>query len=224
MDYLTSLKAAHPSSAKDIDRVVDLAGVVWDALQGPGAPGRFAEAWGDLEFARLTLLPSSQPDAMGYAEAARLLARQRGYDVIEIRTGPGPNQATLTSTRGGPPEILDTDSEGFVRDEDFMNEVVGSGQMIIDWAALDLGQADHGALSHFLQDLVVDEVLEGEGSSAVEFRSLLKSVSGLPRQDLTVPAGTDVWMETFDVQAGFAEPETFWPAIRDLLNIPVGAL
>ena len=78
-----------------------------------------------------------------------------------------------------------------------MDKVVGSDQMIIDWAALDLGQSDHGALSHFLQDLVVDEVLEGEGSSAVEFRSLLKTLSGLPRQaSRFLPAPMCGWRPT----------------------------
>jgi hypothetical protein len=65
---------------------------------------------------------------------------------------------------------------GLLSPKEFIDDLIGSGQMFIDRPALFQapvkgGPGAHGALSHFLQDLVVDRVLKQYGTTSVELRT-----------------------------------------------------
>jgi hypothetical protein len=215
---LEALAVTHPEAAADIKEVVRLAPTVWEALQEPQA---FAMALGELELAQRLLVAPSQTDLVErYVEAAIQLARQRDYDVIDMTYDPkGGGTVTLTSTRGDPPLELSAKG-GLLTDEEFMKHLIGSGQMFIDRAALELTPGGpHGAPTHFLQDLVVDRKLRQQGSSAVEFRNLLMRINSLPGGP-----GTNIWLSTYDTYAGVGRPENLWPPFRDLLGIRKGKL
>jgi hypothetical protein len=227
-----ALATANPGVAGDIERVLDLTPVVWKALQDPKAYGRALE---ELEAAQLQV-PSSVTDIVDrYVEGAKLLARQRGYDLLDVTYDEASQMATFTSTRGGPVPPPRPAGGGLLTDEDFINELIGSGQMFIDRPALFQapvkgGKGAHGALSHFVQDLVADPALQPYGITSVEYRVLLKRISMLPggrgpTWGQYEFAGTDIWMKTYDaLDNGVGQPESFWPPLRDLLGIEPGRL
>jgi hypothetical protein len=210
---LEALAATHPEAAGDIAWVIKHTDIVWEALQKPQA---YAFAVGELELAQRMLVSSSETDLVKrYVEAMIQLARQRDYDVIDMTYDPASGgTVTLTSTRGGPSLTLSAPG-GALSDEDFMNELIGSGQMFIDRAALEFTEEGlHGAPTHFLDDLVVDRALQPYGSTSVEFRNRLKAINSLPGGP-----GTDIWTSTYDTFQGVGSPENLWPPLRDLLGI-----
>jgi hypothetical protein len=181
------------------------------------------------------MVPSSVTDiAERYVEGLNLLARDRGYEVIDMTYDEVSQMATLTSTRGGTSPTVPAPG-GVLDAEDFLRELIGGGQMFIDRPALKQqpvkgGPGAHGALSHPLQDLVVDEDLRPYGMTSVQYRALLLKISSLPggRGAAWGPdefAGTAIWMQTYDaLDDGLGQPESFWPPLRDLLGIPQGEL
>ena len=109
-----------------------------------------------------------------------------------------------------------------------MNNVVRTGDMIIDYAFLD---DPHSALSHVLQELVADEALKGAGylKGVVGYRALLGQLNdvgtsaGLVLSQSSIPdtfsAGTAFWVATFDTVGGIAQPELLGPIIRGALDV-----
>ena len=219
---LTSLelyKSAYPDKVGEIEQVAKLAPDVFEALKNSDA---YAAAVRDLEAARLSLESPPATLAQQYVAAARKLAADRQIDVIELTWDPSTRKVIGRSTTGNVVH-LDTDLDGLIKAPQFMDEVVGSGQWFVDYAALVLQGGDHGALTHIIQDLVVDGALRAHGSSAAEFRKLLKSLDSM-RGFKEIGPGTDIWVATYDCFEGIANPDNLWPTIRDLLGIHRGEL
>ena len=110
-----------------------------------------------------------------------------------------------------------------------MNNVVRTGDMILDYAFLD---DPHSALTHVVQDLVADEALKAAGylKGVVGYRALLGQLNdvgtsaGLVLTQSPIPetfsAGTAFWVATFDTVGGIAQPEVLGPIIRGALEVP----
>jgi hypothetical protein len=221
--WLDRLVAAYPNNP-DVQRVDELARIVWIALRDPEA---YAHALGELEVTRRMLVDSPVADAAAYLEAARLLAASRGVEVMELRLY-RPDATTVVLTSGN--QLIDVlpANAGLVPGVVFLQEIVASERWFIDLAALNLTEGGtHGALTHLLQDLVADRALRThDGTTAIEFRQLLGRLQRLqyPGDDPT-QAGLDVWQSTYDsLDRSLAVPDVVWPPLRDLLNIEPGEL
>ncbi len=189
-----------------------------------------------------TLATTLSREAAAYVAAVKRLAVQRGTGVVELHMT-GPTSVLLvrrdkTGALARTPETLITDAQGFIKDDDFMTKVIAGGEAILDFAALEITDAQgiaegqHGALTHVLHDLVADKVLKSEGGVA-RYRA---SMAWLQAQwdavepggvvadpDFTATAawkaGTALWVGTFDRLTTLARPENLWPALRPLLNL-----
>jgi hypothetical protein len=181
---------------------------------------------GELELARQLLVSPTASGAEAYLDAATALARTKGYDTVTLNYQPsGPPYVVLTRASGEPvPDVAATPA-GFVDDPDFMNHVVGpqTPSMIVDLAALKLTPGgDHGALTHFLQDLAIDRKLRPFGVTAVEFRAMLQQLNSTPGFG---GKGTTLWMELHDALGGVGQPETMWAeALRGVYGFGPGEL
>ena len=198
---LGKLDPQHP----DVAEVSRLATLVDDALSSPKA---LAFAVEELELARRGLVPPIDDLADAYMEAAIQLARERGYQVIELSLT-ADRQVVLTNRATGAVRPLAATPEGLVKRKVFLEEVVGSGAMFIDRAALTVTKSgSHGALTHFIQDLAVDTVLKEHGSSSVEFRRLLKEINEWARgkRIRSVRPGSATGRKRFDSRAA-GDPE-----------------
>ena len=79
------------------------------------------------------------------------------------------------------------------RDAPFMQHIVGGGAWFLDESALMLGK-DHGAITHIIQDLIVESVLkEDYQMTAIEFRKLL---SRMDTPEKGASPGSDIWLAT----------------------------
>ena len=117
-------------------------------------------------------------------------------------------------------------------DSVFMSEVIKGGEAILDFAALELSTTGrHGALTHFLHDLVADEALKDVGG-AVTYRRMMGQVQQV-QQMLGLPnipdpeflstdrygLGTILWVGTYDRIRSLARPEELWPPLRAILDL-----
>jgi hypothetical protein len=145
---------------------------------------------------------------------------RKGYDTICLDYNPsGPPYVVLTRASGNPAPPVDAGSTGAVKDIDFMRNVVGAEppSMFLDRAALHLSSVyEHGAPTHFLQDLAIDRKLRPYGVTAVQFRAMLNQLDSTPGFE---GKGTALWLELHDASAGLGEPENMWgKAIRPTLG------
>ena len=180
------------------------------------------------EVQRLTaagLVTPLQRETAAYAAAVRKLAAEAKTGVVEIVPDAASDLVRLVRASG----VEEIRAPGGVLSHDqFMNNVVRTGDMIIDYAFLD---DPHSALSHVLQELVADEALKGAGylKGVVGYRALLGQLNdvgtsaGLVLSQSSIPdtfsAGTAFWVATFDTVGGIAQPELLGPIIRGALDV-----
>jgi len=205
---------------------------VWATLQSPEA---IARQVGMAEMTRQMLVEPgagaanlSGPEQ--YFEAYRLLARSHGQDVMELHLI-SDTEVRITSSAPGFADITvyTRDAPGFVPNDVFLREVLGSGHLLLDRAALSLQpEGPHGATTHIRQGLAVGPVLQAANTSYADYVRALTVVDGLFQvTDPTnlggmVGAGTGIWLRTFDPIGPFSQPEMHHPTIRDELGMPKG--
>jgi hypothetical protein len=177
-------------------------------------------------------------EAAAYVAAVRELARREGRGVVELHHK---SDTLVVVTRtdvagnpvGNPIEL--SANKGIIDDDDFMREVIAKGEAILDFAALTPNDGAHGALTHVLHDLVADKALRvagfAGGSSAFrsrisEIQAHLRSVGKITDEEAViqgvaqeVPAGTILWIGTYDRMRSLAQPETLWPPLLELLGL-----
>ena len=211
-----------------------------------------AGAGDKVEFDHLDELLKTAPDlrtklspkAAEYIAAVRALAGNRS--VVEIhRTGPSSVLIVHRNPAGVITSSTPVDNAvgGFVPNDVFMSEVIAPGEVILDFAALELSkEGSHGALSHFLQELVADKALQEKGlGTTAQFRGLMNQIQESFRQvtaqgELVDPEfimtdpltlqpvvqsfkpGTIMWVGLFDRLSSLAQPETLWPPLRIVLD------
>lgn len=220
-NILTNLGNAFGDNAHVV-RVLELAPVVWRALQDPNA-----YALEVAEIMRRVWVPPESAGAAGYLAAVRALARERGVPLMELRAHPTRDDVVIATTSEGRVIELAADS-GLIDEQPFIEHVVGFEGWIIDTAALSLTeQGNHGALTHLIQDMVVDRALRPLGSSALEFRRLLVRINSLSNPPLNVNnPGLDIWGATYDnINAlELSQPENVWRPTRSVLHLDPGEL
>lgn len=176
-------------------QVLDLTPRVWAALHDPDRIGNaVAQVW--LEEHLLGVMAPRAATAR-YGTAAEVLARRRGAPVVIL-------------PRGAPPMNADQ----------FFQNVVVPGQRFLDYSALDLTAAgEHGALTHFVQDLAVDQILAEVGVTGPQYRTMLGGTVGPP--DRATSPGALLWEALYDAQTGrMNQPEVVYPAIRSVVALP----
>ena len=176
------------------------------------------------------------PEAAAYVAAVRSLS-DRG--VVELhRAG---DNAVLLVRRNAAGKVTQTKPlldcpEGFVPDDVFMKEVVSGGEAILDFAALGLTDTGaHGAITHFLHDLVADKALGAGGAAA--YRAAMDRVQrawrgvkpGIKNVDPEFPdalgraqsfeAGSLLWVGTYDRVRSLAQPEALWEPLKVILEL-----
>lgn len=139
----------------------------------------------------------------------------------------------------GLPTSVIPKTSGFLKPPDFFKRYASAEAYFID---LPLATDDHGALTHLIQDLVVDRALARSGSTlhSPQFRGLLARAEGVVARDgqfatneamtfldpplvdapeLEMPVGDYVWRFTYDLilKGHMPQPENIWPPLRDLL-------
>lgn len=187
LDSVLAQMRANPTAGSN-ERLLELTPLVRRALRDPdNVSAAVAEVW--LEEHLLGVMaPRAASDR--YGEAARVLARRRGAQTIIL-----PRTASF--------------DEG-----QFFSQVVVSGNRFLDYSALALGQGEHGAITHAVQDLAADRVLAGTGVRAEQFRALLGQAVGRDGQVV----GDMIWQSLFDsFNGGINQPEVLYPAMRQVL-------
>jgi hypothetical protein len=131
------------------------------------------------------------------------------------------------------------EASGFLKPPEFFRRYGSAEAYFID---LPLANDNHGALTHLIQDLVVDRALARSGSTlrSPQFRGLLGRAEGVVARDgqfatkeattfldpplvdapeLEMPVGEYVWRFTYDLilTNQMPQPENIWPPLRDLL-------
>lgn len=167
-----------------------------------------------------------QREIAAYVLAIRQEAAAAGRGVVEIVTREGSDVAQLV--RGG--DAVPVPAPGGVIDHDaFMDGVIRTGDMIVDYALL---RDPHSAITHALHDMVADSALRaaGHSSGAAGYRALLGRLQDLGNAlgdrftHYAVPeefsAGTAFWVSTYDAVGGIAQPEVLGPALRRALALP----
>jgi hypothetical protein len=164
-----------------------------------------------------------QRETAAYAAAVRKLATEAKTGVVEIVPS-APGEVRLIRESG---EVPVKAPGGILSHDDFMNNVVRTGDMILDYTFLN---NPHSAITHAVQDLVADEALRTHGfkDGVAGYRKLLGELHDLGTskglgggEDLIGPfsAGTAFWLSTFDASGGIAQPEFLGPIIRKALNM-----
>lgn len=181
---------ANPTAGNNA-RLLELTPEVWRALHDPDAiAAALAEIW--LEEHLLGIMAPRSASAR-YGEAAMVLARRRGAPVVIL-----PQSASFTA-------------------DQFFQNVVVSGNRFLDLSAVTLGEGEHGAITHLVQDLAVDRVLAGTGLRAEQFRALLAHALGNEGRAL----GPVLWDALYDAFMGrINQPEVLYPAMRSVLDLP----
>jgi len=179
--------------------------------------------------AKAGLVTTLQRDTAAYAAAVRKLAAESGAKMVEIVPDATKGVAKLVRDSG---EIEIKAAGGVLSHDQFMNEVIRTGDMIVDYAFLD---DPHSALSHVLQELVADEALKAAGylKGVKGYRGQLGQLDDLSVKEgltftqqnipLSFSAGTAFWVATFDTTGGIAKPENLGTIIRSALNVPFEA-
>lgn len=182
---------AHPSAGAN-QQLLELTPQVWRALNDPDqVAAAVAEIW--LEEHLLSVTAPRAASAR-YGEAAMVLARRRGAPVIVL-------------PRGAP----------VMNGQEFFDNVVVSGNRFLDENVLDIGQGEHGAITHMLQDMAVDRALSGTGLRAEQYRALLSQAIG---NDGAV-VGDMLWQALYDDFGGRMNmPEVLYPAVRSVIDVP----
>lgn len=180
---------ANPDAGQNRE-ILRLTPQVWSALHDPDRVAQaLSEVW--LEEHLLGVMAPRSAQAR-YGEAAMVLARRRGAPVIVL----GANQE-FTAT-------------------DFFNEVVVKGNRFLDQSAVVISP-DHGAVTHMVQDLAVDNVLFEAGVTSEQYRAMLANAIA---PDGSV-VGNDLWIEMFDsFQNRVNQPEIMYPAMRKAIPVP----
>ncbi len=180
-------------------QVLALLEPLWDGLQNPDL---IAEVVADI--AERALLPRLQAEAAKKGVSAYTLAAK------EMSEETGARLATIPTDA----DILPTNV--------FFKDYVAGGVRFYDLGA---GE-EHGALSHMIQDLVVDRVLArvSPGLQADQFRALLAKVTGTkagyrpPGFKTDVPLGALVWGELYDAfNKQINQPEWLIKALRKVI-------
>jgi hypothetical protein len=139
----------------------------------------------------------------------------------------------------GLPTYVIPKTSGFFKPPEFFKRYASAEAYFID---LPLATDNHGALTHLIQDLVVDRALACSGSTlrSPQFRGLLGRAEGVVARDgqfatneamtfldpplvdapeLEMPVGDYVWRFTYDLilTGHMPQPENIWPLLRDLL-------
>jgi hypothetical protein len=181
---------ASPTGGKNAE-LLELTPKVWQALHDPDRiAASLADVW--LEEHLLGLMAPKSAQAR-YGEAALVLAKRSGAPVIVL-----PKGAEFTA-------------------DTFFNEVVVSGKRFLDYSALALGEGQHGAVTHLIQDHAVDAILKGTGTTAEKYRALLAKAVG-PKAE---PVGVMLWESLYDAFAGgLNQPEVLYPVIRKAVPVP----
>ena len=236
-DAARALARVAPELVNDVTRQTDK---IAEAFANPAAFGAamrklqqqvadLTEAEISAEVERLTkagLVTPLQRETAAYAAAVRKLAADRGTGMVEIVPDAAKGVAKLVRDSGE----KEIEAVGGVLSHDqFMNDVIRTGDMIVDYAFLD---DPHSALTHVVQDLVADEALKAAGylKGVVGYRALLGQLNdvgksaGLVLTQSNLPetfsAGTAFWVATFDTVGGIAQPEKLGPILRGALNVP----
>ena len=169
-----------------------------------------------------------QRDTAAYVAAVRKLAQSRGTGVVEIVHRAGDDLVNLVRTRG---ESVTTTpvsaAAGVMKHDDFMEHVIQTGDMIVDYAFI---RDPHSIITHVLHDLVADAALKATGKypkGAVGYRQLLGELQATTGERFTqaniegsFSAGTSFWVATFDTTGGIGQPEILGPALRRALGLP----
>jgi hypothetical protein len=188
-----------------------------------------------------TLATNLTPEAAAYVAAVKRLARERRTGVVELhKTGPDSVLLIRRDVLGNEETKPLTSRGGVIDADEFMNEVIAGGDLILDFAALEIGDQTfgtgaHGAMTHVLHDLVADKALKDAGfaGGAIEFRARMAWLQATwdavaPRELVPDPdfsandawkAGTALWVGTYDRYMSLAQPERLWGALRPFLNM-----
>lgn len=192
--FVTSLMdqlRANPSAGTN-QQVLDLTPRVWRALHDPDrVANALAEIW--LEEHLLGVMAPRAASAR-YGEAASVLARRRGAPLVILPSGAPRLNA-----------------------DQFFEHVVVPGYRFLDYSALDLtATGEHGAITHFVQDLAVDSVLAEAGITSPQYRALLGGTVAAEGRS-TIP-GALLWEALYDAQTGrMNQPEVIYAVIRSIL-------
>ncbi len=172
-----------------------------------------------LELLPMALKGKRDPDTLGAALSEIWLEDHLLSEVAPPAAARryGDAALQLSSRRGAPVRVLEAGAE--YSPERFFNEVVISGDRFLDLNIL-ASQPDHGAITHLIDDLVIDRALEGTGVSAEELRALLADAVGTGG----TPIGDELWFHIFDADTGLRginQPEVMWAIMRaELTNLP----
>jgi hypothetical protein len=171
-------------------RILEMTPQAWKALHDPDRIGAaLAEVW--LEEHLLGVMAPRTAQER-YGAAAQVLAKRRG----------------------APVRILPA-SDTYNRQK-FFDEVVVTGDRFLDYSVLQ-ASPEHGAITHFIQDLAVDNVLHGTGMRAEQYRRLF----GQAVASDGTKVGADLWEELFDsFQRRVNQPEVVYPAMRKAIKVP----
>ena len=222
-EVLGKLGDAYLFGEKGKEKILNLPKIVGEMRTALNDPARIADAVNVIEQRRRNLADASDDLAESYREAVISIADERQIPVKLLWASREGKKVAMTDRAGRgrkfKPKELQT---GYVLTETaFTKEVVGSEAWVIDESALQFGK-DHGAITHIIQDLVVDRVLERYKLTAIEFRTILKhlDVEGGRR-------GSKIWLETYDIvtpETTLSRPEIMWSAIREVIGIRKGDL
>jgi hypothetical protein len=171
-------------------RILELTPRAWTALHDPDQIGSaLAEIW--LEEHLLSVLAPQSAEAR-FGAAAQVLAKRRGAPVRIL-----PRSATFSA-------------------QDFFDQVVVTGDRFLDYSALSISP-EHGAITHMVQDLAVDNLLHGTGLRAEQYRQLFANATAADGSKI----GNDLWVELYDsFQGRINQPEVVYPAMRKAIKVP----
>jgi hypothetical protein len=171
-------------------RILDLTPKAWKALHDPDQIGSaLAEVW--LEEHLLSVLAPQSAEAR-FGAAAQVLAKRRG----------------------APVRILPRTAE--FSPQEFFDQVVVTGDRFLDYSALSISD-QHGAITHMVQDLAIDNLLHGTGMRAEQYRQLFANAIAADGTKV----GNDLWIELFDsFQGRINQPEVVYPAMRKAIKVP----
>lgn len=172
-----------------------------------------------------------------YVAAAKKWARSKNRGVAEVyKSGEQHFIVRTTATGETLPAELILPRPGLVAvsNDAFIEQVIQQGEVILDYALLDI---QHGAFPHVLQEMAFDTVLENKGfaDGVVGYRRLLgdlhKASMGPPPITFgsdslnKASVGSELWLTTFDVLAGEGiAPEDLTPAFLRAVGLREGSL